>query len=324
MSDHSSRKRLPATAMEAVEGLDLGDRLYVVTGAYSGLGATTTRALLSAGAKVVVAGRNADSQAAFVAGLTSPGNAKATAIDQSKIDARHTLDLGSLASVRAFADHLNRTYDRIDGLINNAGVMNTPPGVTSDGFEIQMGTNVIGHFLLAKQVVDITRRQVWLSSRGHTLYGDPPGNHDLKKAPRINLGAIENVDLNAYDSWARYQQSKLGDILLAKEFAARYPKLKTCAVHPGVVRTNLSRHMSIGTMIRFILAGIMGNGAPIITPDQGARTQIWCAVMPESELVNGGYYADCKVEPAADAANNMDDARQLFDFCDRVTADFQN
>lgn len=121
--------------------------------------------------------------------------------------------------------------------------MNTPPGKTKDGFETQMGINVIGHFLLAKILVEITKRQVWLSSKGHIRFG----------APRIDLEAITNVDESTYIPRARYQQAKLGDILLAKQFAEQYPHLMAVSVHPGGVKTDLGRHMTTGQKIKFIL-----------------------------------------------------------------------
>lgn len=317
METRNTTTAAPKTATEAVRGRDLAGRTFLITGAYSGLGAATTKALLSAGARVIVTGRDGEAQQAFVRTLSAH-------FEPGRIDGERTLDLGNLASVRDFGAHVRAKYDRIDALINNAGVMNTPAGKTVDGFEVQMGTNVIGHFLLAKLLVDITQRQVWLSSAGHALLGTYPGPHDVKNAPRIDLDAITSVDPSTYDGWRRYQQSKLGDILLAKQFAAVYPLLKTCAVHPGVVRTNLGRHLSIWTMVKFLFRAMTGEPMPK-GPEEGARTQTWCAVMPDAELVSGAYYADAAVavEAEAEAARNMDDARRLYDFCDAATRKFQ-
>ncbi|MGA7937512.1 MAG: SDR family NAD(P)-dependent oxidoreductase [Kovacikia sp.] len=193
------------TALEIVQGLDLSGKVFVITGAYSGLEAATTKALLTAGAKVIVAGRNPKSQEDFVRELTtSKDDSSSPVCDANLIDATHTIDLGSLASVRNFANYVKTSYDSIDCLINNAGVMNTPAGVTKDGFKVQMGTNVIGHFLLAKILASITKRQVRLSSTGHALNGRPPGNHDYTLAPRIDLDAIRKVDERTYDGWKRY------------------------------------------------------------------------------------------------------------------------
>jgi NAD(P)-dependent dehydrogenase (short-subunit alcohol dehydrogenase family) len=322
MFGRKTKQNGPRTALEAVEGLDLSGKVFVVTGAYSGLGAATSKALLSAGAKVILTGRNPKSQEDFVNELATTKHANGAVFDASMIDATHTIDLGSLASVRDFANYVKARYDGIDCLINNAGIMNTPAGVTRDGFEIQMGTNVIGHFLLAKILADITKRQVWLSSAAHALIGRPPGNHDLAKAPRIDLDAIDKIDEQTYDGWRRYQQSKLGDILLAKQFPVEYNHLKACAVHPGIVMTNVGRHVSTWTRLKFVFAFLSG-AERVVPPEQGARTQTLCAVMPEDELVSGAHYANGTVSEEAESAKNMEDAKKLYDYCDEVTRPFQ-
>lgn len=318
MSATNTNQQIPRTATEAVQGLDLSGKVFLVTGAYAGLGAATTKALLSAGGKVIVAGRNLKSQQDFINALTTSRQG----LDPSLIDGSHPIDLGSLASVRDFAHDVKTRYERIDCLINNAGIMNTPFGLTKDGFEIQMGTNVIGHFLLAKMLADITRRQVWLSSEGHALIGSPPGNHDIRTAPRVDLDAITNVNEQTYDGWHRYQQSKLGDILLAKQFPIEYGHLKACAVHPGVVMTNLSRHISLWNRLKFMFAFLSGS-VRAATPEQGARTQTLCAVIPEEAMVSGAYYADGSISEEAESAKRMDDAKKLYDYCDEVTRPFQ-
>ena len=320
----ASSQIAPATAAESVAERDLTGKVFIVTGAYSGLGAATSKALVSAGATVVLAGRSDKAQAEFASQLRSESLASSGQKIESRIDASCTVDLGDLASVAAFARHVRSRYETIDCLINNAGVMNTPPGTTRDGFEIQMGTNVIGHHLLARSIVAQTLRQVWLSSSGHSLIGDPPGNHDLARAPGIDIDAIRRMDPKTYDSWRRYQQSKLGAILLAKQFAREHAHLMTCAVHPGVVRTNLSRHMSAWLMVRYVVAGLLGRSQTIVSPEHGARTQTLCATMPASELQNGAYYAECTVTPAAVAAENETDAKCLYDYCEEITREFHS
>lgn len=297
------------TASDMIKHHDLNGKVFLVTGAYSGLGAITTQALLKAKAKVIIAGRNAKTQADFAQGLIDD---KDVPFDPQQLDASHTLDLGDLTSVRDFAHYVKGAYDQIDGLINNAGVMYTPPGKTKDGFEMQMGVNVIGHFLLSKILAEITRRQIWLSSKGHTRLG----------APRINLDQITKVDDRSYNPRLRYQQSKLGNILLAKQFAKEYPHLIAVSVHPGMVSTNLGRNISFVQKLTFILTN------PLLVmnmkqPEEGAATQVMVAVMPESELVNGAYYADCRVTEEAESAKNMEDAKKLYDYCNEVTLAYQ-
>ena len=297
------------TAFDIVANQDLSGKTFLITGGYAGLGAISTEALLKAGARVVIAGRSAKTQADYVESLKTN-----TEIDFSdeQLDAGHTLDLGDLASVRDFALYIRQNYQQIDCLLNNAGVMNTPPGKTKDGFEIQMGINVIGHFLLSKMLVEITKRQIWLSSKGHIRYG----------APRIDLAAITEVDDNNYISRHRYQQAKLGDILLAKQFAKAYPHLKTAAVHPGGVKTNLGRYMTTMQKIKFVLKmpHVLWS---MVEPEVGASTQVMVSILPEDELVNGAYYVDCKVAKEAESAKNMEDAQKLFDYCEKVTKAFQ-
>ncbi len=297
------------TAFDVVKGLDLEGQVFVVTGGYSGLGAASTEALLRAGATVVVAGRNAKTQANYIDDLTSRPNLEFAA---HQLDGNKTLDLANLASVREFADYVSNWYDRIECLINNAGVMYTPAGRTEDGFEIQMGTNAIGHFLLAKLLADKTARQVWLSSKAHTRHG----------APGIDIDAIGQIDERSYSPTRRYQQSKLATILLAKQFAIEYPSLRSVSVHPGVVKTNLSRHSSPWLLMLFALKNPL-TVMSMKTPEVGAATQTLVATMPRDDLENGAYYADCEVAAVAESARDMKDAKRLFDYCDVATKSFQ-
>jgi NAD(P)-dependent dehydrogenase (short-subunit alcohol dehydrogenase family) len=297
------------TTFDAVQGLDLAGKVFLVTGAYSGLGAATTQALLKAGATVILAGRSNSLQSKFASDVLSD---KSLNTSETQLDASHTLDLGDLRSVRDFAHYVYEKYPRIDCLLNNAGVMYTPPGKTADGFETQMGVNVIGHFLLSKILADKTKRQVWLSSKGHTRLG----------APRIDVEAITEVNDKDYNTQFRYQQSKLGDILLAKQFPVEYPHLKAASVHPGVVKTNLSRNIAFKDKLLFTLMNpLMVLNAQ--EPERGAATQVMVATMPEDQLIDGGYYADCRVSKEAESAKNMEDAKKLFDYCNRATEAFQ-
>lgn len=298
------------SAFEIVKGKDLSGKVYLITGAYSGLGSVTTEALLRAKATVIVAGRNPESQAQFLKILKEKTTLQ---FDSSQVDIARTLNLGSLTSVQEFAKYVKGTYDQIDCLINNAGVMFTPPGTTDDGFEMQFGVNVMGHFLLSKLLVGITKRQVWLSSKGHIRLGAPPIDYDI----------IKKVDKENYNTRLRYQQSKLGNILLAKYFNKNYGHLTAVSVHPGVVKTNLGRHMSFGTKMLFIIKHPLAIFS-MKEPEEGAVTQVLTATVEDDQLKGGAYYADSKVAQEAESARNMDDAKKLFEYCDRLTKEFQN
>ena len=297
------------SAFDIVKNLDLTGKVYLITGAYAGLGAITTKALLKANATVIIVGRSASKQSDFAKELKEDSKLE---FEDHQLDASHTMDLSDLASVRDFAYYVKESYKQIDCMINNAGVMFTPAGKTRDGFETHFGINVIGHFLLTKILVKITERQVWLSSKGHTRLG----------APRIDLDSITKVEESGYNPVLRYQQSKLGNILLAKQFDKQYPHLMAVSVHPGVVKTNLGRHMSLGKKLTFMIKHPLAIMS-MKEPEEGAATQVMVATLPESQLTGGAYYADCKVTNEAESARNLDDARKLFEFCDRVTESFQ-
>ncbi|MDW3193003.1 MAG: SDR family NAD(P)-dependent oxidoreductase [Cytophagales bacterium] len=298
------------TAFDITENKDLKGKVFLITGAYSGLGAATTKALLKARANVIGTGRNAKSQAEFTKELKEDASIP---FEEGQLDMSQTMDLRDLSSVRNFTQYVKGKYKQIDCLINNAGVMFTPPGKTKDGFETQFGTNVIGHFLLAKLLADITNRQVWLSSKGHTRLG----------APRIDLDQVKEVDDSNYDTTWRYQQAKLGNILLAKQFNLEFPNLVSASVHPGLVQTNLGRSMKLSQKLRFMITNPLMMMS-MQNAEQGASTQVMVATMPEKELVKGAYYADCQVSEEAESAKNMDDAKKLFDYCDTVTSSFQS
>jgi len=195
------------TTDEVLEGIDLTGRLALVTGATSGLGAETARALASRGAQAVITGRNMDKAATVVSDIkTSTGN------DKVEIE---ELELDSLDSIRASAERFLTKYDALNLLVNNAGGMACPPGKTADGFEMQFGTNHLGHFLLTGLIAPALQkgspaRIVALSSRGH------------------QLSAVDFEDINfeqrPYNKWVSYGQSKTANVLHVIELESHLGK----------------------------------------------------------------------------------------------------
>ena len=261
------------TTAEVLSGVDLTGRTVVITGASSGLGLQTARALQTAGAQIIAAVRDLDKTRAAIDCETVP------------------LELGDLRSARAAAEAIAARHDRIDVLINNAGVMAPPLQRTAQGYEMQLGTNHLGHFVLTTGLADRFgegSRIVNLSSRGHQLGGirwDDP-NYD---------------DENAYDKWQAYGQSKTANVLFTVEAERRWgPRgVHSFAVHPGVIVTELGRHM---TRDDFTGDGKLAN-LEVTDVEHGAATTVWAATSPDLDGIGGRYLEDCRIaDPMVDGA----------------------
>ncbi len=277
------------TTDEVLAGVDLSGRRIVITGAASGLGRESARALAAHGASVTVLARSDERAAGAVAEL---GTLVAGAEFEPGV-----VDLGDLSSVRNFADSYVATHDAIDVLINNAGVMACPYGRTADGFETQFGTNHLGHFLLTARLYPAlargsSPRVVTLSSAGHS---------------RSDVDLVDpNFERSEYSPWVAYGRSKTANALFARELARRAgPRgLLSFSVHPGGIVTDLGRHLTdelINEMAAFAeeraAASKVGDEAGVgITwksVESGAATQVWAATAGELTDHNGAYLADC-------------------------------
>ena len=283
---------------------DQTGRTAVVTGANSGLGLSTARELARAGAHVVLACRN----------LEKGAEAQREVGSDSELE---QLDLASLDSVREFADRFRAAHDGLDLLINNAGLMAPPHGVTADGFELQFGTNVLGHFALTGRLLGALEgrddaRVVTLSSNAH------------------KLGRIHFDDLQSerrYNRWRAYNQSKLGDLMLALELDRRLraagSTVRSVAAHPGYSATNL-QSAAPPAVDRAIMA--VTNRLIAQSGDMGALPTLYAATYPGLE---GGTYVGPDglmeqrghPEPVtpAKAARNEENARRLWDVCEELT-----
>ena len=250
---------------------DQSGRLAVVTGSNTGLGYDTARVLAARGAHVVMAVRDTakgDGAANRIRGLT-PG-AQVTV---------HRLDLGSLASVRDAAAQIGETYPRIDLLINNAGVMYPPKQTTSDGFELQFGTNHLGHFALTRLLLPNLlpvdgSRVVVVASIAHNIRA------------KIDFDDLQ-WERRRYERVASYGQSKLANLMFAydlqRRLAAAKAKTISVAAHPGVAATELTRHLpGMGLPGIKWLAGSLLN-----TAEMGALPTLRAATDP---AVQGGQY----------------------------------
>lgn len=282
MSEHAGYR---TTTDELLAGRRLTGQRVLVTGVSAGLGVETARALAAHGAEVVGAARDL-------------GKAQRST-EQVRSQAAHggslalvELDLASLASVRACADNLKTEGKPFDLVIANAGVMMCPPSRTADGFDMQFGTNHLGHFVLVNRIASLMKpgsRLVNLSSNGHR-YADV----DLDDP---------NFDKTEYDPAIAYGRSKTANILFAVEFDRRHRDrgVRATAVNPGGVKTELSRHLpgdGYDTSLAAFNALLAQQGKPPVqfkTLRQGAATTIWAAAVAPAEEVAGKYCDDCHV-----------------------------
>jgi NAD(P)-dependent dehydrogenase (short-subunit alcohol dehydrogenase family) len=261
-----SRQRWTAADVPDQKG-----RVAVVTGANTGLGFETAKGLAARGATVVLAVRNAAKGEAAADAVRRAASADAEVTVQS-------LDLSSLDSVRAAAAELNGAHERIDLLVNNAGVMWTPLGRTADGFELQLGTNHLGHFALTGLLLDSllaapAARVVTVSSVGHRIRAG------------INFDDLQWT--KSYDRVAAYGQAKLANLLFTYELQRRLTAIgataSALAAHPGVAATELARNSPAW------IQASMRVFAPLLqTPAMGALPTLRAATDPAA--TGGQYY----------------------------------
>ena len=278
-------------AIDVVSGIDLRDKTAIVTGAASGLGVETVRALAVAGALVIMPVRSRPRGEAVAAEIrASTGK---TTVEVAE------MDLADYDSVRRLADGFVKSGARLDILINNAGIMATPERRVMGDIESQFGTNHLGHMLLACRLAPAFRngtRLVALSSIGHRRSGIRFDDINFKSSP--------------YEKWTAYGQSKTANSLFALELNRRLGAsgINAYAVHPGGIMTNLQREMS---QAEFKAMGWVDDAGKIRdgfkTPGGGASTAIGCATSPLLEGGGGVYCEDCNI--AAPVA--ADDARPL-------------
>jgi NAD(P)-dependent dehydrogenase (short-subunit alcohol dehydrogenase family) len=271
-------------------------RTFVVTGANSGIGLIAARELARAGGRIVLAVRDAARGEQAAAGIEGETEVRA-------------LDLADLSSVRAFADDWDGP---IDVLINNAGVMATPQRRTKDGFELQIGTNHLGHFALTNLLLEqVTDRVVTVASGAH------------------RGGSIRLDDLNwehgRYNRWRAYGQSKLANLLFTLELQRRLAdagsELRAVAAHPGYARTNLQHHSE----------SILHRGVMVLTDltaqsdEMGALPTLYAATqdIPGGSYVGPDGFAEQRGHPRlvgrSKAASDEETARRLWELSEELT-----
>ena len=269
-----------STTDQVLEGVDLTGKLALITGGASGIGQETARALASKGASIVIAARDMQRAEEVRKEITaSTGN--------SSIDLLE-LELASLAKVKASAEDFLSRFKSLNLLINNAGIMACPEGKTEDGFELQFGSNHIGHFYFTNLIMPAIlkgapARVINLSSLAHRI--SPVLFDDIHFAER------------RYEKWSSYGQSKTANALFSLELDARLKDkdVRSYSVHPGVIMTNLGRHMTDEDRKMFDPENNDGQEIFFKSVEQGAATTCWAATAKELEEHGGAYLEDCQV-----------------------------
>ena len=278
-----------STTDQVTEGVSLQGKCAVVTGASSGLGLETCRVLAAAGATVLMVARNKDTL-----------EAAAEEIRQQQPEARlltQIMDLADVDSVRSAAAVILQQADKIQLLINNAGVMACPLMRTAQGFEMQFGTNHLGHFLLTgllspALINGSPSRVINLSSAGHKFgpfnFSDP------------------NYHQREYDKWQAYGESKTANVLFSVGLNLRVSErgVRAFAVHPGMIMTNLARHLEAADITA--LTDRSSSSEPLVfkTLEQGAATTLWAATTPDLAFEGGQYLEDCHIASPAESGGS--------------------
>ena len=275
-----------STTDDVLSGIDLHGKRILVTGVSAGIGVETARALVAHGAQVIGAARDLVKAEAATAQVREDAAANGGSFEMAE------LDLANLKSVRACADRLNATGKPFDVVIANAGVMATEFGHTADGFETQFGTNHLGHFVFVNRIAPLIRaggRLINLASSGHRFSNVDVNDPNFERTP--------------YDPFVAYGRSKTANILFAVAFDQRHRErgVRAAAVHPGVIQTELGRHMDpaqLGGMIDQMNQQLVAEGkAPFQwkTIPQGAATSVWAGVIAPADEVGGHYCENCHV-----------------------------
>ncbi len=273
-----------STTDEVLDGVDLTDVNVVITGTSAGLGVETARVVAAHGATVVGIVRDLDK-----------ARRNLDDVGAANVDL-YQADLASLASIRSFTDTFFADgHNRIDVLIANAGIMACPQGTTADGFELQFGTNHLGHFLLVNRLLPLLltgnpARIVMVSSAGHRFSDVSVDDPGFERTP--------------YDAWEAYGRAKSANIHFANELDRRLCDrgVRATSLHPGGIITELGRHLTDETL-GVLVAAHDNRQVTFKSVPQGAATSVWAGFVADADEVGGHYCEDCAVAPILDDPN---------------------
>lgn len=279
---------------DILKNIDLHNKVAIVTGGYSGIGLETTKALVAAGANVIIPAKRPEIANQNLNGVVSEKNIT-------------KMDLGNLNSVKNFTNSFKENFNTLSLLINNAGIMACPETRVGDNWESQFAINHIGHFLLTRELMNILAdtegsRFVSLSSSAHALTGILWDDIHFNKQP--------------YNKWMAYGQSKTASSLIAIELNKKMKDygVESFSVHPGGIITPLQRYLEKEEMIA--LGWMDEDGSPselaknfFKSPSQGASTTLWCATSNDLNGLGGVFCEDCDI---AKRKSEVDESLQRY------------
>lgn len=284
-----------STADDVTAGLDLTGKTYLLTGCNSGIGQETARVLGLRGARVIGAAR-------------SMAKAKEACNDFGPHAIPVVCELSEPDSVKAAVATVTELGHKLSGIFCNAGIMALPERTLQHGYEAQFFTNHVGHFLLVTGLLDLLTeegRVVMTSSAAHT--------GTFSEGIRLDDLSAER----GYSAFRNYGQSKLANILFAKHLATKLgPKQSAQAVHPGVIQTNLGRHMNPLVRAAMPIAGVLA----FKSIPQGAATQTYVGTHPDAAAVPSSYWSDCNTNPGSAHARDADLAAKLWAKTEEIVA----
>jgi len=286
-------------------------KVVVITGANTGIGKETAIVLAERGAKVIIACR--DSKRGLDA-ATDIRKAARLDVGSKQVELM-LLDVSDLDSVRRFVDEFKAKRSPLHALINNAGIMMTPHGLTKQGHELQFGTNHLGHFLLTTLLLDEIKenktRVINVASLAHTFPGS--NKSDVKKVAELNV-----LDKTKYNPKKSYGYTKLANIWFTTELQKRLGDSGASAyvLHPGSVQTEILRSVPILGWLSNTSLYHWATSLVLKSLPEGAQTTLYCATQPTA--IPGEYHSDCRLTPTTALADSPDKATELWEYSEQL------